>query len=70
MITATTYYAVYLCGATDCFLTAVFTDRAEAAKYLREAHKNPEGGFIRYWRRKEDMDFSDTGFYFGTTQDR
>jgi hypothetical protein len=40
-------FGVWLCGPTDCFLHAVFTDRAKALRWLHEQPRSPEGGYVR-----------------------
>ena len=57
-------FAVYLCGATDCFLAAVFNDNEEALEYGQKHSRNPEGFYVREWKRRSDVDFTDTGFDF------
>jgi hypothetical protein len=58
----TLMFAVYLCGCTDCFLTAMFRDEKEAYKWARENSKNPEGFRVAYWRTPEEIDRNDTGW--------
>lgn len=40
-------YGVYLCGPTDCFLSAVFLDREYAGKWAAVANTNPEGFVVK-----------------------
>ena len=58
------FYAVYSCGATDCFLHAVFASNIEAVKYAHENSLNPEGYLIKEWSKDSDIDLTDTGFNF------
>lgn len=56
-------YALYLCGATDCFLHAIFMEYGCAEEYaLSLPHMNPEGFYIKEWKSIKDIDTSDTGW--------
>lgn len=55
-------YAVYLCGATDCFLSAMFMSEAQARVWAMEHSKNPEGFTVVYWADIYDIDKSATGW--------
>lgn len=55
-----TGYAVYLCGPTDCFFSAMFLDKEAAEKY-GEAN-NQDGFTIREWNCLEDIDTSEIGW--------
>ena len=55
-------YAVYLCGATDCFLSAIFKSSSDAWDWANTKSSNPEGYVIKYWETTEDIDTSNTGW--------
>jgi hypothetical protein len=55
-------WAVYLCGATDCFLHALFRDHEAALEWAANNSTNPEGYSIRYWASIADIDKTDTGW--------
>ena len=55
-------WAVYLCGATDCFLHAMFVSYGSAEEYALAVSKNPEGFRIIEWPEIKDIDTSDTGW--------
>lgn len=40
-------YGVYLCGVTDCFLSAVFFDEAHTDSWGKLYSTNPEGYLVR-----------------------
>lgn len=42
-----TFYGVYLCGCTDCFLHAAFDNREDALAWAEENSTNPEGYIIK-----------------------
>lgn len=44
---ANTVFGVYLCGATDCFLSAAFVDEDAAADWAVVNSSNPEGYMIK-----------------------
>ena len=56
-------WAVYLCGATDCFLHAMFSQYSEAEEYAISVSRNPEGFLIKEWPNISDIDVSDTGWH-------
>lgn len=56
-------WAVYLCGATDCFLHAMFMTREQAYAWAEnEASGNPEGFMVKRWDKISDIDTTDTGW--------
>ncbi len=55
-------WAVYLCGATDCFLHAMFVDQDDADQWLKDNSHNPEGGYVELWKTPTEIDTSDTGW--------
>ena len=55
-------WAVYFCGATDCFLEAMFSQYGEAEEYALALSRNPEGFLIKEWPRISDIDTTDTGW--------
>lgn len=55
-------YGVYLCGCTDCFLSALFMDEEDAVKWAEETSKNSEGYSVRYFQTPLDIDKTDTGW--------
>ena len=58
-------WAVYMCGATDCFLAAMFMDFDTAdqwAEFYSHNYGNPEGFTITFWKNITDIDTSDTGW--------
>ena len=55
-------YAVYLCGATDCFLSALFMNKGAAECWAKENSKNPEGFAIKYFDTPLDIDTSKIGW--------
>lgn len=55
-------WAVYLCGATDCFLHAMFSQYGEAEEYALVMSRNTEGFSIKEWPNISDIDTSDTGW--------
>lgn len=60
----TTYWQVYLCGATDCFLHFVSPSFNEAALWLKnhlEKYPVQEGVYISSLECLEELDFTDTG---------
>lgn len=52
-------YGVYLCGCTDCFLTAMFQEQVEAIKWAEENSKNPEGFVIKYFAVPDEISLDD-----------
>lgn len=56
-------YAVYLCGCTDCFFHALFRTHELAEAWVKTQRLNPEGYFINFWAKPEDIDRTDTGWY-------
>jgi hypothetical protein len=40
-------FGVYLCGPTDCFLHAVFIDKAKAVEWAKTWSRNPEGYIVQ-----------------------
>ena len=55
-------YAVYLCGCTDCFLSAIFDSRDDAVAWAEGKNNKPEGYLINRWRSIADIDTSDNGW--------
>jgi hypothetical protein len=55
-------WAVYLCGATDCFLHALFMTREQAYQWAEQESNNPEGFHVKRWDKISDIDTSDTGW--------
>lgn len=55
-------WAVYLCGATDCFLHACFTEYGQAEEWAIQFSNNPEGFMIKEWPSVSDISISDTGW--------
>ena len=55
-------WAVYLCGATDCFLHACFSEYGQAEEWGVQFSKNSEGFLIKEWPEIQDIDTSDTGW--------
>ena len=49
-------YGVYLCGPTDCFLSALFVSRVAAEEWAIVASTNPEGYLVRSVRVDEIID--------------
>lgn len=41
------YHVVLMCGATDCFPSAMFLDEREADAYGKLYSNNPEGYIVR-----------------------
>ena len=62
-------WAVYLCGATDCFLHAMFDSYGSAEEYALAVSKNPEGFVIKEFKTPQDIDMSDTGWTHFTQKD-
>ena len=62
-------WAVYLCGATDCFLHAMFSQYGEAEEYAIAISRNPEGFIIKEWPNISDIDTSDTGWHHVVPKD-
>lgn len=48
-------WAVYLCGCTDCFLTALFGTHERALKWAKENSHNPEGYTIQFFANPIDI---------------
>ena len=63
-------FAYYQCGATDCFLTAIFNSKEMAEEYAKNSRQNPEGFFICEWKTLSDIDMSDTGWNYGIEENR
>jgi len=61
-------FAYYQCGATDCFLTAIFNSKERAEEYARSHRQNPEGYFIIEWKSPSDIDITDTGWNYGENE--
>lgn len=55
-------WAVYLIGATDSFLHALFMDEQEAYKWGNENSGFCEGFYVKFWKTPEKIDKSDTGW--------
>jgi hypothetical protein len=62
-------WAVYFCGATDCFFHACFSQYGEAEEHGLSISKNPEGFIIKEWPTVNDIDTSDTGWHHITQKD-
>ncbi len=50
------WFSVWLCGCTDCFIHAVFINREDAVEWANLNNHNPEGFLIKEHTTLAELD--------------